>query len=247
MTSLYKQPRPASDTRPLRPQSESRSQGRRRSLIVPSVLFVAAAGVLAYLLMGSGGSRPGSPAAAVSSTASASVGSSSTPAPGHHGRSVVIPPGGISGSTALASLGSNALPLPENLQAKMKAWNAGPGGAALNAVSGDLGIVTQNGGVRQYVGMKAACGTLMSAVQTARSAASIPYAAMQTLYSAALNDLAEGAAECRAAISVKPDGDEYDETSVNQQELGQASSEFTVGGKDLYKATAEIEALDQGR
>jgi hypothetical protein len=247
MTSLYKQPRPAPDTRPPRSRSESRSPGRRRSLIMPSVLFLIAAGILAYLLMGSGGSRPGSPAAAASSTAPASVSSSPSPVPGHQGRSVVIPPGGVSGSTALASLGSNAMPLPENLQAKVKTWNAGPGGAALNAVAGDLGIVTQNGGVRQYVGMKAACGTLMSAVQTARSAAPIPYAAMQTLYSAALNDLAEGVAECRAAISVKPDGDEYDETSVNQQELSQASSEFTAGGKDLYKATAEIEALDQGR
>jgi hypothetical protein len=247
MTSLYKQPRPASDTRPLRSQSESRSPGRRRSLIMPSVLFLIAAGVLAYLLIGSGGSRPGSPVAAASSTAPASVGNSSRPASGHRGRSVVIPPGGVSGSTALGSLGSNAMPLPENLQAKVKAWNAGPGGAALNAVSGDLGIVTQNGGVRQYVGMKAACGTLMSAVQTARSGPPIPYAAMQTLYSAALNHLAEGATQCRAAISLTPDGDEYDETSVNQQDLSQANSEFSAGAKDLYQATAEIEALDQGR
>jgi hypothetical protein len=256
MKSLYQQSRPASGTQPLHAQSAPQPRRRRRSLIVPAVLFAILSGVLAYLLTGGGGSHPGSPAAAVSSAApagtssaarsSSTTGSSSTPA-GHKGRRVVIPPGGETGSTALSSLGSNAMPLPAYLQAKVKAWYGGPGGTALNAVSGDLGIVTQNGGVKQYVAMKAACGTLMSAVQTAHSGPSIPYAAMQTLYSTALNDLAEGATECQAAISVKPDGDEYDETSVNQQQLSQATSEFSVGGKDLYRASAEIEVLDQGR
>jgi hypothetical protein len=245
MKSIYQQPRPASDTQPLHSQSASRRRGGRRSLIVPIVLFAALSGVLAYLLTGGGGSHPGTPAAAVSGAVSPN--SSPSPAPGHHGHSVVIPPGGETGSTALAALGSSAMSLPEDLQAKVKAWYAGPGGKALNAVSGDLGIVTQNGGERQYVAMKATCAVLMSAVQTARSDPAIPYAAMQTLYSAALNDLAQGATECRAAISIRADGDEYDETSVNKQQMSQASSEFDAGGKDLYRATAEIEALDQGR
>ena len=243
MTSVHKQPRSTRDTQRLHAQRASRPRALWLSLVVPSALLIIVSGILVYLVAGSG-THPDAPAAA--GGLPASTGTSTSPA-SRSGRSDVIPPGGQTGSTALAALGSNALPVPEYLQARIKSWRACRGGTAVSVVSGDLGAVTQTGGVRQYVAMKGACEALATVVRTAQTDPRIPDAAMQKLYSAALTDLAYGATECYAAISQKPDGDEYDVTSVDQPELQQAQSEFAAGAKDLYRATAEIEALGRAR
>jgi len=96
----------------------------------------------------------------------------------------------VTGSAALTKLGSTALPLPKKLQARVAAWDAGHGGAALAALSSQFGNVLQAAGVKQYVPMKRACVQLAAEVAAAQAGPPIPDAAMQRLYAKALADFA---------------------------------------------------------
>jgi hypothetical protein len=234
MMSLDKEPEPAPDG-PARHASTSRS--RLRYVIFPPVLaLVALAGIIVYLVAG------GQPRLASASTQAPSSSASAGIAP-HSVRTTVIPRKGQKGRAALNSLHSNALHLPGQLTTSAKAWNAGPGGTALNAVSSELGVVTQAAGVRQYVTMKASCSILAARVRAAQAGPPIPDSAMQVLYTTALAKLASGASACQAAISQRADGDEFDVTTENQSELRRASLDFAAGAKGIYRATAEIQAV----
>ena len=91
--------------------------------------------------------------------------------------------------------------------------------------------------------MRYACTQLGSSVATAAAGPQIPDAAMQRLYTKALTELAKGAADCRAAISVKPSGDETNETNVDTTKLHQSTSELSAGATDIFRATAQIQII----
>jgi hypothetical protein len=122
-------------------------------------------------------------------------------------------------------------------------WQSGAGGRNLTAVSSGLGHALQAGGIKQYVMMRYACTQLGSSVATAAAGPQIPDAAMQGLYTKALTELAKGAADCRAAISVKPSGDETSETNVDSTKLHQSTSELSAGATDIFRATAQIQII----
>jgi hypothetical protein len=205
--------------------------------------LVVLSGVLIYLV-GGGQPHPAASSAGTASAGTASAGTSASPAV-RAKQVTVIPPGGEQGQAALTALGSNALPLPKKAMTSAKAWNAGRGGTELNAVTGDLGVVMQEAGARSYVAMKSACKTLAAEVRAAQVSPPIPDVGMQALYGKALAEVADGAAACQAAITQRTDGDEYDVTTENQAELHRATSEFAAGAKDMYRATAEIEAVSR--
>jgi len=66
---------------------------------------------------------------------------------------------------------------------------------------------------------------------------------MQELYAKALTELAKGATDCRAAISIKPSGDETNETNVDTTKLHQSTSELSAGATDIFRATAQIQII----
>jgi len=136
-----------------------------------------------------------------------------------------------------------ALALPPTLRTAAVRWRAGRGGHELTAVSSQLGGTLQAGGVKQYAQMRASCALLAATVAKAQAGPPIPDGTMQALYARSLASLAKGASNCHAAISQQPDGDEYVVTTENQALMHQAASQFSEGAKDLYRATAEIEAL----
>jgi len=131
-------------------------------------------------------------------------------------------------------------PLQPTSPPSVATWEAGPGGTALGSVSQQLGNVAMAHGVGQFVEMKMACAKLASAVTTAKAGPAIPDAAMQLGYLGALGMFTTAAADCQAAISFKPDGDEYVQTQENTTMLSQATSALTTGSKDLYMATYHI-------
>jgi hypothetical protein len=143
-------------------------------------------------------------------------------------------------SAAQAAESGGALSLPVNMQSRVIVWQSGPGGADLAAVTRLFGDVLQAGADRQYVQMRLACVQLAHRVSTAEAGPQIPVAAMQTLYGKALAELAKGAADCQAAITITP-GDEELVTTVNDTMRQQAASELAAGSKDIFRSTAEIE------
>jgi hypothetical protein len=100
----------------------------------------------------------------------------------------------------------------------------------------------QAAGLKMYVPMKLACGSLASGISAAQSGPPIPYEAMQRLYATALAGLSRAAADCRTAISVHVDGEDVG-VHLNQGLLDQSRAEFAATAGKLYKATAEIRAL----
>jgi hypothetical protein len=246
MTSPTEQHDPPDNSRPQATQNASPS-GKPRLLanaarlvkppwlvIVPSVLAVIGLSVVLVHVIAGGGSHPAASAAHAHGTSASPNPDSTEPTPQFHVPAKVI---------AIAGPHTDALPLPKGLQAPVKAWDAGSGGAELGAVSGQLGNVTQASGLREYVAMEASCVKLAADVRTAQAGPPIPDAAMQTLYATALGTLAKGAEDCRAAISQQPDGDEYIMTTENQPMLHAAAAAFTSASEDLYRATDEIMAL----
>lgn len=143
-------------------------------------------------------------------------------------------------SASQAAESAGALSLPADMQSRVIAWQSGPGGAHLAAVTRLFGNALQAAGVRQYFEMKSACTQLAHGVSTAEAGPPIPVAAMQTLYGKALAELAKGAAECQAAITIKS-GDESLITEVNGTMRLQAAAELAAGAKDIFRSTAEIE------
>jgi hypothetical protein len=143
-------------------------------------------------------------------------------------------------SAAQVAENGGALSLPTNTQSSVIAWQAGPGGKDLAAVTRLFGDALQAGGERQYVEMRTACTQLTHGVSTAEAAPQIPVAAMQSLYGKALAELAQGAADCQAAIATKPGNEELG-TTVNATMRQQAASELAAGARDIFRSTAEIQ------
>jgi hypothetical protein len=121
------------------------------------------------------------------------------------------------------------------------AWQSGPGGAHLAAVTRLFGDALQTAGERQYWQTRSFCTQLAHSVSAAQAGPQIPVVAMQMVYAQALTELAKGAADCQAAITVKP-GDETVVTKVtNLSEVHQSLSELGAGARDIFRSTAEIE------
>ena len=143
-------------------------------------------------------------------------------------------------SAALVAESGGALSLPANLQSRVISWQSGPGGTRLAAVTRLFGDALQAGGIRQYVEMKYSCTQLAHSVSTAEAGPQIPVAAMQTAYGQALAELAKGAGDCQAAISVRSDGEDQ-QAVVTATLFGQSKSELAAGARDIFRSTAEIE------
>jgi hypothetical protein len=143
-------------------------------------------------------------------------------------------------SAAQVAESGGALILPASMQGRVIAWQSGPGGKDLDAVTRLFGDALQAGGERQYSRMRSFCIQLTHSVSTAEAGPQIPVAAMQMLYGKALAELAQGAADCQAAITIKP-GAETLGTTVNATKRQQAASELAAGATDIFRSTAEIE------
>ncbi len=143
-------------------------------------------------------------------------------------------------SAAQVAESGGALSLPANLQSRVISWQSGPGGTRLAAVTRLFGDALQAGGIRQYVEMKYSCTQLAHSVSTAEAGPQIPVAAMQTAYGQALAELAKGAGDCQAAISVRSDGEDQ-QAVVTATLFGQSKSELAAGARDIFRSTAEIE------
>ena len=124
----------------------------------------------------------------------------------------------------------------------MLGWWKGPGGAALSTVETQMGSAMQDAGLKMYSPMRLACVSLASGIDTAQTGPPIPYDLMQRLYARTLTGLSRAAADCRAAISLHPHGEDVD-IDLNKGLLNQSRAEFAAMSKRLYMATAEIQAL----
>jgi hypothetical protein len=149
-------------------------------------------------------------------------------------------------SAAQMAESGGALSLPANMRGRAIAWQFGPGGAHLAAVTRLFGDALQAEGERQYFGMRSACTQLARSISAAEAGPPIPVAAMQMLYGQALTELAEGAADCQAAITMKP-GDEEPVTKVNATMRQQAAAELAAGATDIFRSTALIEIASRLR
>ena len=172
----------------------------------------------------------GTPAAAGSSKASQAI-----QAPNSASKAEAKVP-----SAAQAAESGGALSMPTSMQSPVIAWQSGAGGKYLAAVTRQFGNALQAGGDGQYVEMRTACTQLTQGASTAEAGPQIPVDTMQMLYGKALAELAKGAADCQAAITIKP-GDEELATTVNATMRQQAESELAAGARDIFRSTAEIE------
>ena len=226
-----------------RPKSRS-PRGKRKSRWIGiglslAVLAGVAAAIVSIATTGThqvAASNPSVPGAASSGTTGS--GSSGTASKG--GTSTAK--GKVISAAKLAENGG-ALSLPTSMQNSVASWHSGAGGRDLTAVSNRLGQALQAGGIKQYPSMRYACTQLASSVATAAAGPRIPDATMQELYAKALTDLAKGAADCRAAISVKATGDETTEANVDTTKLHQSTSELSAGATGVFRATAQIEII----
>lgn len=210
---------------------------KRAWILVPAVAAVIGLSVALVYLTAAGGSHTVASGPRNVGTASPNP-DSTEPIPQFHVPAKIKP---------ISMPHTDALPLPTALRAEARAWDTGAGGSAFDAVSDQVGNVTQASGLHEYVEMKAACAKLAASVTTAQAAPSIPDTAMQALYAMALTKLAKGAEQCQAAISQQPDGDEYIVTTENQAVLHASESALASGSKDLYRATGEIVLLSRSR
>jgi hypothetical protein len=135
-----------------------------------------------------------------------------------------------------------ALQVPRALATVLARWDAGPGGAALAQVTGDLGDAMQASGVRQFGSMKQACASLATAVARAQTARPVPNAKIQRSYGQVLAQLAGAAAKCGAGISLYPTEDQGLQARENPSILHRAESELAAGAQNLHQATADITA-----
>jgi hypothetical protein len=150
-------------------------------------------------------------------------------------------------SAAKAAENGGALSLPKSTQSSVVKWLSGPGGTDLAAVSNRLGDALQAAGIGQYASMKNACIQLAGSVTIAQAGPQIPVVAMQKLYAKALMELAKGSADCRIAISTKPDGEESVDAHVDARTVRLSISELGAGARDVFRSTAEIEIASRQR
>jgi hypothetical protein len=222
-------------------RSQSRATSRfKRARVSIGLLVLGLAGLSAALVyIASSGEAHQTPSSGAS-VAGAASGTTNSAGGGTVPRGTSITNKQVISAAKLAQSGG-ALSLPGNMQNSVTSWQAGPGGKDLTALSTQIGTALQAAGIRQYATMRYACAQLASNVAAAEAGQPIPDAAMQNLYARALADLAKGAADCRLAISVKPDGDEFVATYVDKTMLNQSISELSVGATDVFRSTAEIE------
>jgi hypothetical protein len=229
------------------PRHTRRGPGRfslprnKRTWLGIALSLVALAGVSAALIavaVDSGSHQ------ATSTGTSAATGATST-APSSKASPVNQAPNGSKAdgkfpSAAQVAESGGALSLPANMRSRAISWQSGPGGTRLAAVTRLFGDALQAGGIRQYAMMQSSCTQLANSVSTAEAGPQIPVAAMQTVYGRALAELAKGAGDCQAAISVRSDGEDA-QAAVNATVLKQAKSELAAGARDIFRSTAEIE------
>jgi hypothetical protein len=236
------------------PRARSRSRSSRsrfkigRLWIGVSVIAILAlsAGLITYAI---GGTKPAASSGSPGSPGSSQAGGTALGTAGSTGRAAPkngtsTAKGKVISATKLAQQGG-ALSLPASAQSSVASWQSGAGGHDLTAVSNWLGDALQAGGIKQYSSMKSGCTRLASSVAAAQTGPRIPDAAMQKAYAAALTELAKGAADCRTAISVSPNGEETVQAHVDTARLHQATSELSAGATDIFHATAEIEILSR--
>jgi hypothetical protein len=245
---------PPGDTQPFGgqpPRSRAKSRSTRSrfkigrlwiGLAVIAVLGLAA-GLITYA---TGGSKP---AASSGSAGSSQTGANASGTAGSTGGTA--PKGGTStakgkviSASKLAQQGG-ALSPPTSKQSSVTSWQSGAGGHDLTAVSNWLGDALQAGGIKQYSSMKSGCTRLASSVAAAQAGPKIPDAAMQKIYAAALTELVKGAADCRTAISVSPNGEETVQAHVDATTLHQATTELSAGATGIFRSTAEIQILSR--
>jgi hypothetical protein len=224
----------------------------KRAWLAITLSLIALAGVSAALIavaIGGGGHQAtsggtsaatGGTSATPGSSKASPVGQAPNSSGGSGGSSSSSKATGKFPSAAQVAESGGALSLPASMQSRAIAWQSGPGGTHLAAVTRLFGDALQARGARQYLVMRSACAQLVHSVSTAEAGPQIPVAAMQTVYGQALTELAKGAADCRAAIAVKP-GDESPETKVNATTLRQSTSELAAGARDIFRSTALIE------
>jgi hypothetical protein len=213
----------------------------RRVTIATSAVAVVALGVALALVFTVGGG--GSAHSAADGSGRADNGKTVSKLLGGDHRA--LPPGAKEstlGGAAAVARSAGALPLPSRLVRRAIAWRSGRGGTLLATVSLEYGSVSQAGGMKQYASMRYNCEQLASGVSAAQAGPRIPDAAMQKLYARALGELAAAASHCRTAISQQPDGDESIETHEDPKLFNLTNAELTAGSRDLYRATAEIQA-----
>jgi hypothetical protein len=223
----------------------SDSARRRLRLIVLGVgLCLAVAGASVAALSSSGG-KSGHTAVGIGGQATGkNRAAQSAPAASPSHPTAAHPTAAPSTTPAVTSHGLTkaVLRLPSGLKDQAGRWRAGPGGTALLAVTQQLGAAAQSAGLRLYPQMRLACVRLDASIQAARAGPPIPDAAMQKLYGNALTELSGAAADCQQAISEKP-GDETIAIHKNETLFNRSRSEFAVGAKTLYEATAAIPVL----
>lgn len=201
-------------------------------------LLVVVAGVSVAVLSSAGGQAGHIADASNGQRATKAVPAQRTaPTPATSGRATTAP------EVTNQGIARTALLWPPGLKHQIAHWKSGPGGAALSAATLQLGSTMQAAGVKLYATMRLACASLASEIETAQSGPPIPYASMQQLYARGLAGLSGAAADCRSAISVRPDGDESTQSYVNKALLSRSLAEFSTGSKEVYRATAEIRAL----
>lgn len=207
--------------------------------------LIVLAGVSAALIavVVGGGSHPATSGGTSAATGGATGAPSSIKASpvnqAPNNRSISKVKGKVPSATQVAESGG-ALSLPANMRSRVIAWQFGPGGTHLAAVTRLYGDALQAWGLRQYVDMRVACTQLAHSVSTAETGPQIPVAAMQAVYGQALTELAKGAADCQAAITIRPE-DETFGTKVNATMRQQAASELAAGARDIFRSTALIE------
>jgi hypothetical protein len=225
-----------------RPLAATRAAGllRRHWIWVALTAAVALAGFAAVNIPGSGNAFPAAAGAHVSAPPAAGSprgGASPNPDATEPIPAAVPSPAGVAAASSSH--------LPRRLAASLARWKAGRGGATLAVLTLQVSTATQAAGLKLYAMMKMACTKVGSAVTAARAGPPIPDAAMQGRYAKALATLIKAAADCRAGISVRPDGDETLQVREHPKALSASRSEFGTGAADLFLATAKIRALGQ--
>jgi hypothetical protein len=233
---------PSQDTQQARRRFSLPRNNRAWLGITLSLIALAAVSTALIIAVSGGGSHQ------ATSSASGATGAAPGTIPAAQAPAAQAPSSGVSNakggkvpSAAQVAESGGALSLPTSMQSRVVTWQFGRGGTRLAAVSSLFGTALQNKALKQYPLMKQTCIQLARSVPTAQAGPPIPVAAMQTLYVQALTELAKGAADCQAAITVTPNGDESLQIHINAALLNQSVSELAAGSRDIFRSTAEIE------
>ncbi len=142
-----------------------------------------------------------------------------------------------------AGIAKTALRYSPALKGQILHWAAGRGGDAWWAVTTQLGAVTQTAGARLYSQLRLDCASLAPSAQAALDTPPIPDEVMQRMYAKVLTAVSATAADCRNAISLRPEGDEGQRINLNKALLYRSLAQFATESRELYTATAEIRTL----